>query len=314
MKRLLQLLSGLVLLAFSAQAQSANPAIWCPFGSEWTYPYALFSEQGTIRVTYVNDTIIGGQSAQKLYRSCNTYFSYPGGTLPGSGVRMPPVFTRVVADRVEVYANGQFYTLYNFAAQPGDSWLTPVVYPQGNCAPVTMVVDSVGRQTLNGRSLRWFRATPAPNPNGQPVAAWPGRVYELLGSIKSYMQPSGSGCGGTDPGYMGPLETFGAPGPPPIRYQFNYGVLLGTTATAAPTGLGAFPNPSAGQTSLSLQLPANLPGGVRLRLFDLAGRQVREQAVPAGRQLDVRGLPTGIYTLLLSNAGQPDLRQRIVLD
>jgi hypothetical protein len=79
-------------------------------------------------------------------------------------------------------------------------------------------------------------------------------------------------------------------------------------ATAA--GFSAYPNPSAGR--LTLQLPTNLQPEAQLRLLDLSGRVLRRLPVPATRQLDLRDLPAGTYTLLLEQPGRPSLARRVV--
>jgi hypothetical protein len=135
--------------ALTTRAQSANPAIWCPAGATWTYGYGLFNERGTLTVRYASDVLVAGQPAQVLQRVLNTYYYFgPGQTQPIGTRSLPDVITRVVADRVEVLVSGQFYTLYDFAAPVGSSWLTPLVIPSGPCPQPQFVervtVDSVG--------------------------------------------------------------------------------------------------------------------------------------------------------------------------
>lgn len=310
---LLALLLSLSFLSV-AQAQSPNPAVWCPPGTTWTYGWAWWQEAGTLTVRYARDTVVAGQSAQLLTRSLLAYD--PSG--PASAtytIRMSSVVTRTVADRVEVLANGQFYTLYNFAAQPGSSWLTPRVVPGGPCpAEVVLVtVDSVGTRLVGGRPLRWFRAH-LTSPTGAPVLSnWTGRTYEQLGSVGQYMQPQSPTCGGTDPGYMGALTGFQATGLPSISYNAGTGALLGTAqARAMAAGFVAYPNPSSGL--FTLELPASVVANASLRLLDLTGRVLRQQLVPTSRQLDVRGLPAGSYILLLLVPGQPALAQRLAVE
>ena len=313
MKQPLLLLLLLLTLASSARAQSANPAIWCPPGATWTYGWAWWQESGTLTVRYARDTVVASQPAQLLTRSLLAHDpAYPASTYT---IAMSSVVTRTVADRVEVLANGQFYTLYNFAAQPGGSWLTPRVIPPGPCPAevVQVVVDSVGTRQIGGRTLRWFRAH-LTSPAGAPVlGSWNGRIYEQLGSTAQYMQPQSPTCGGTDPGYMGSLTGFRATGLAAISYNAGTGALLGTAqARAAAAGFGVYPNP--GNGLFTLELPVNFAPDASLRLLDLTGRVLRQLPIPASRQLDARGLPTGSYTLLLLAPGQAPLAQRLLLE
>jgi hypothetical protein len=319
MNRALKLLL-LLAFAFGANAQSANPAIWCPLGARWTYNYSEMSVSGSVAVWYAGDTLVGGQSVQKLLRTVTTtaYFA-PGVPIPGSTSSsiLPKVLTRVVNDRVEVQANGQFYTLYDFAATPGNSWLTAPVTPGGACPSglVLVTVDSVGRQLVAGRSLRWFRAHLTAAAGTTAAGAWVGRIYEQLGNVAQYMQPQSPICGGTDPGFMGALVGFRATGWPNIGYNGATGTLLASAeARAQATGFAVYPNPTAGAGWLNLQLPAHAAPGAQLRLLDIAGRVVRQQQVSSGQALDVRGLPAGSYAVLFSEPGQPSLARRVILE
>lgn len=313
MKRPLLLLLLLLALASTVRAQSANPAMWCPPGATWTYGWAWWSESGTLTVRYARDTVVAGQSAQLLTRSLLAHD--PASPTSTYTIRMSSVVTRTVADRVEVLANGQFYTLYNFAAVPGGSWLTPRVVPSGPCPAevVQMTVDSVGTRQIGGRTLRWFRAHLTSLAGAPVLGSWNGRTYEQLGSTAQYMQPQSPTCGGTDPGYMGSLTGFQATSLPAISYNAGTGALLGTAqARAAAAGFWAYPNPSKGL--FTLELPAAFVSDASLRLLDLTGRVLRQLPIPASRQLDVRGLPVGSYTLLLLAPGQAPLARRLLLE
>jgi hypothetical protein len=310
MKHALLLALGLLLFGSVAEAQSANTAIWCPPGATWTYSYSEMSGAGTLAVRYMRDTVVAGQPAQLLVRRISPCFYYGGNCYPSPAYNISSVITRVANDRVEVQANGQFYTLYDFAALPGGTWLTPMVTPVGPCASglAQVMVDSVGRQMVGGRSLRWFRAHLTPAAGATAVGSWPGRIYEQLGNVNQYMQPQSPICHGTDPGYMGAMQTYQATGGPWVRY--NGTALLATAESrAAAARFVAFPNPSTGL--LTLELPTRLSPEAHLSLFDLTGRPVRQ--LPVARQLDVRGLAPGTYTLLLQEPGQPPLAQRVLL-
>ena len=310
MKHLL-LLALLLGLVPAAGAQSANPAIWCPAGATWTYAYGLFTVEGTLTVRYGRDTLVAGQPAQLLTQQLTDHDRNSPGA---AGTRaLPSVVTRTVADRVEVLANGQFYTLYDFGAQPGGSWLTPRVTPAGPCPAevVRVTVDSVGTQLVAGRSLRWFRASLTTPAGAAVIGGWPGRIYEQVGSLV-YMQPQSPSCAGTDPGSFQPFISYRAAGWPAINNPAAGLLLAAAQARATAGGFAVFPNPGTGV--VTLQLPPTLAPTATLHLLDPVGRLIRQGPVPAGRQLDVRGLPAGLYTLLLSSPGQPPLAQRLVLD
>jgi hypothetical protein len=299
-------------LALPTWAQSANPLVWCPTGATWTYAYTLFRLSGTVTVHYERDTVVAGQKAQLLTRQLVTYDQDYPNTYSASST-LSSVVTRTVADRVEVLANGRFYTLYDFSAQLGSTWLTPRVVPTGPCpAEVVLVtVDSIGTQLVGGRQLRWFRARLTTPTGNAVVGNWPGRIYEQLGNLQ-YMQPQSPGCAGTDPGYMGPFISYRATGWPTIGYNPAAGTLLATAqGRAVAVGFTVFPNPSTGL--FTLQLPVALASTGTVHVLDAAGRTIRQLSASANRQMDMRGLPSGVYTLLLFNPGQPPMAQRLLV-
>jgi hypothetical protein len=296
-----------------ADAQSGPPASWCPPGATWTYDWAWWQESGTLTVRYARDTVVAGQLAQLLTRSRLAHdLATPGS--PSYTVPMSSVLTRTVGDRVDVWANGQFYPLYDFAALPGAGWLTPRVVPSGPCPAelVQVIVDSVGTQQVAGRSLRWLRvhlSAPA-GTSGPVLGQWRGRLYEPLGSME-YLQPQSLTCAGTDPGYIGGFTSFQATGWPAIGYRNGPFVLATALARATAAGFGVYPNPSTGVCTLVI--PAPRAADASLQVCTLTGQILRRLPVLATRQLDVRGLPAGTYMLLLEGTGQPALAQRLVV-
>ena len=141
-------------------------------------------------------------------------------------------------------------------------------------------------------------------------------MYELVGSVGQYMQPQSPICHGTDPGYMGPLTAFTANAPASVNYTVRNGrVVLGAAkARAEAAGFAVFPNPARAAAGPTVQLPPTATATARLVLLDATGRTVRELAAWPGQPLDVRGLPAGLYTLLLREAGQPVLARRLLLE
>jgi hypothetical protein len=82
--------------------------------------------------------------------------------------------------------------------------------------------------------------------------------------------------------------------------------------------LGTYPNPAHQQATVRFALPEGIDASdVRLRLFDVLGRQVRAMrpSTDAGRhemQLDVSTLPSGLYVLRLT-AGSAVKTQRVTV-
>lgn len=317
MKRLLLLLAGSALLTGSAAAQAS----WSSPGATWTYGYRYFSAYGDLTMAYAGTTTAAGQPALRYTRQLLTKDAqFP--TRPAQTQALPELVLRADADRLYVQADDQqFYTIYNFAAQVGDTWLTPVAAPYTVCANTTvrMRVDSVGTATVGGVVRRWLRLSQLT----QLAVTLPtvfrdqgGRVYEGLGAKEFYLLPQGvASCGGTDPGHFAGLLCYRASGQPTVyggsTQQCSSIVTAAAEQRARQLGFEVYPNPSQGQ--LQLRLPAGL-GAATVEINDLTGRCLLRRAAPADGQLDVRHLPKGLYALSLRLPGQATpATRRIVL-
>ncbi|GAA4380639.1 T9SS type A sorting domain-containing protein [Hymenobacter koreensis] len=170
-----------------------------------------------------------------------------------------------------------------------------------------MIVDSVGRQTVNGRNLRWLRVHQENLPGNQPTfnRPWPGRIYEGIGAVGRYLQTSGYYCGGTDPGYMGSLLCFRATGQatyyPPANVRQSCTTILSSVGQQTTRyDFEAYPNPTDGP--LEFRQPAG-PAGASYTLHDLTGRCLQTGAVPGTQRLSLAELPSGVYILGIRLAG-----------
>lgn len=305
----------LAVFLFCLPALSWAQTAWCPTGAEWQYGYADMNESGTVTMRYAADTIVGGKTAQVLRRSATTAgYMIPGNPYPPIGGahtwRLPTIITRTNGDSVLFWFGGRYVPLYCFGAQPGQSWTTYATYPTGVCGqyPVQIIVDSVGTQLLGGQLVHWQAVHVASN---SASASWGRRIYAGIGNVRN-LQPAGGICGGTDPGSILNLRSFKAPGQPTLGSGGGGLTVLATaTAQARQAGFVAYPMPTTGL--LTVQLPAGLPTASTLALHDLTGRLLRQQPVPASGQLDLRGLPAGVYLLTLASPGQPLLSQQVVL-
>jgi hypothetical protein len=310
MKHLFTLVS-LWLLTTAAHAQT-----WCPPGAKWTYSYAWFFVHGDVTLRYSGDTVLAGQACKVLRKELLVKDGLNPNAPPLRDT-YPSEYTYSDANRVYIYGNGQFYTLYNFAAQPGDSWALAPSALTGWCTqPGRIVVDSVGQQVVQGVMRRWFRAHPEfiTAPAWGQLFGFRGRIYEGIGPVGGYMllQASTSQCGGTDPETGGDLLCYSATGIPtfyPGSNQSCSTILASAERRAVQLGFSVYPNPSNGQ--LALRLPSDLSQST-VEIHDLAGRCVQQQPLPASHQLDVRHLPAGFYSIAVRQNGRTLATSRFV--
>jgi len=75
-----------------------------------------------------------------------------------------------------------------------------------------------------------------------------------------------------------------------------------------------FPNPAGG--SFIVRLPGSLPCDARIAVFDAVGKRVAGGLLPAGTaagEVDVSGLPAGVYVCRVLTGGGMEGVKRIVV-
>jgi hypothetical protein len=146
-------------------------AVWAPQGATWYYSYGNFAVTGYVRIKYVGDSIINGQSCKALV--------------------IDTTFTYLKNDSVFYYFNNQFYLLYDFNGQPSDVW--QVAEPDTFCtedSSATVQVDSIGTMTINATTLKWLSVNPTPNSH----YGYYGQIIERIGCYDFYMFPEYVTC------------------------------------------------------------------------------------------------------------------------
>lgn len=150
-----------------------NAQSWCAPGATWTYTNTdNWVFDGMARYAYVGDTIMAGVSAQIITLHTEGHFWPLDTIIVGDGQRF---FTRIEADRIDLWTGAEFDTLFDFAAVPGDHWF--VNAPDGVEPFLTMTVLDTGHVTIDGMQLRFFSTTDGDT------------IVERLGSLHYHFVP-----------------------------------------------------------------------------------------------------------------------------
>jgi len=164
---------------------------WIDAGAEWHYRYYGFSDLGFYKVNYVADTIIDGKVCQKLEQSKYVFSVDQNNRWYYFGVNtLEPEFTYLSGDTVFRYKNNKFNILYNFGAQPGDTWDLGIDTNQWLCSKSIIEVDSVKTITINEMPLRCLFVRPHANSSGY----FYGWVIEKFGASSGYLFPLENNC------------------------------------------------------------------------------------------------------------------------
>lgn len=281
MKKIISVL--LVIISLNVYSQD-----FAPLGTQWHYTFSNFSVFGYVKITSAKDTVVAGYGCKKLHKYRETYDYMSSEYIYED---LGDEIIRSDEDKVYIYRNGLFYTLFDFSAQIGNIWNVPLTYNVPvDCDTIGSVkVIAVGDTTLQGENLRYIVVEPIEN------TAWylSGTIIEDIGPVEQYLFPE-QGCivdfceGGAfrcfDNGVIH-LES----GPYPCEY-----VMVNTTDLDV-NYLNCFPNPA--KTQITFELPANTDHNI-LQIKDVFGKTIADISISKGQtqlQWNCSLIPGGVY-------------------
>lgn len=172
-----------IILGFLVTYQVSAQYEWAPIGAEWYYsrPEGLMPpNEGYILYKVFKDTIIQERVVRQIKK---TYFHANGKQITDLGYE----FTYLEDNVVYYFKDGDFYTLYDFNAQPGDKW---AVYGHDNIGdfckydPIgKVVVDSVSTITINNYELKVLYTSP----DSSSKWGFQGAIIEKVGSLGHFL-------------------------------------------------------------------------------------------------------------------------------
>ncbi len=276
----------LIFLAGNIHAQ-----VWIEQGAVWHYNYGNLMEGGFIRITNEKDTLINGQKCEQLQpvQFKFTWDQY-GNIYFLDSIPWKSEYTYTHGDTVFYLENGSFYVLYNFGAQPGDSWDLGVETNYWSCSDSRAVVDSIGTTILNGQELRWISIS---HTEGSSVAL-DGMAIERFGAAENYLFPVERNC---DSNIIVEFNSYDF-----SCFQDNEFPLINMTdkdceflLTSGHNNIVVqevmvFPNPTKNQINILVHGPADI------ELFDHNGLLFIRRSNHQGK-LDISKLSRGVYFL-----------------
>lgn len=301
-------------LLLSAGTLAAQPE-FAPIGAVWYYHKYEFFQFPWVpikfyRIEATGDTLIQGRSCSILETSdpidCTR--------------RRNKEYVSQQGDTIWLYDQDTeaFQLLYNFGAQPGDTWTIDLVQVLSEMPlTVTIRVDSISTVNIAGTSLRRYYAShkidspewegefyPFPFPFTELLGAEPYLFYIWtfeIGPLCDTAYPRGLRCY-YDPNF-GSYETGIAP------FCNWIGVPVRETLSE-PEGVRVFPNPVSDRLHIE-----NLRGAaLAFELMDLHGRTLRRGISADFRtEVSVAQLPAGVYQMVFREGTRPVGRTRVVV-
>ena len=293
-----QITFSLILIAASL---FTNAQTWAPEGAAWFYNFTNgFAVEGYVKIERVGDTLINGISCDKLQRESHTYDfineEYSSGV---TGLE----FTYEEDSVVYFYHEGEFHTLYDFAAQPGDVWSLP---GEELCAADQVVVDSVEMVEIDGEMLKklYIHSTD----NNQFLGD---EIIEKLGS-QTYMFPTPFCV--TDVNEGGPFRCysdnsgFAYTVDPETPCDFIVAI---TTICPIDPEVRLFPNPTT--QFLNISAPSSIYESSEFVIFNSFGEIVKTGKINSyPNKVDVTQLSSGVYFLKLGRGAHVRLERFVV--
>ena len=258
-KVLLLLITGLLFPGIS------NSQSWAPQGSEWYYDFQSFNFVGYVKISNTGDTVINSINCTILSKE-QIIMDFLNGQV--DTVQLGSEYMYSDEDKVYIYRQQTFFTLYDFSANTGDYWEIPALL-DGVCDSTgKIIVDSIETTVINNETLRVLYCS------AYDGSHWTlgHKIVEKIGCIDSYMLPEGtSNCGVADVIEAGALRCYS---------DDSFG--LYSTGIAEPCDfieginnfqkndlIDIFPNPSNGNFTIESDLLNK--SKFRIEIYDITG-------------------------------------------
>ena len=292
-------------LVFSSLSFAQN---WAPAGAKWHYTYIGFSS-GYVEIANVGDTIIAGQTCQKLQKTFNglqfgvtptTYIFDTSYTYENNGV-------------VYILEQNQWKTLYNFNAAVGEHWPMAPLPEFGGCTVNSQLkVLATGTKVINAQTLKYL-VVDFCNPD-LTSQGFQDTIIEKIGFTGSYMLPFDMCTMAFDGNEGGPFRCYSYDNFSTYKpfYANDCEFLVGLDENQM-IELAIYPNPSAGKFTIE----APLVSGQVIALYNLNGQQVFKEDIlnsVLNQTLEINLAP-GMYVLqLMSQEGAQLASRRLVVE
>jgi|GEM_PF-375676 len=288
---------------------------WSPIGATWHYGFSSWMTNGYTKISYIGDTIINTISCKIMEKKIfqfNPLSQFDTLTLNHE-------YTYADNNKVYIFRFNKFYTLYDFAANVGDSIIVAGTdyYSSSGCDSVGLIrVDSIGTMIIDGNSLRYISVSPIANSKW----GWAGRIVEKIGPIYSYQnniepfnylfpnkldycgmnidQPHEGGflrCYSDQSGF-----TYSQLGSSP---DCDYIFTNLNENTNFFTEIKIAPNPT--RDILTIYFILNSKKAIQFELFDIAGNLKLSEHIPEtisnNKSYNLSGLASGIYYIKLKS-------------
>lgn len=285
-------MKNLMTLIFCVLLTNGFGQVWIDSDANWTFDYFNVGETGTWRWEYTHDTIIQGHQSQVINATKYRYYN-PGISIINYG----NTYTYHSNDSVFYLNNDEFFLLYDFGAQIGDSWIVAIdtIFNACQDTAIVQVVDT-GSIIINGNVYRTITLETI----SESIYALNGLCVEKFGILPTTYENSNFGF---LPGYQycegGPIidydlltfrcyEDSSFPTYNPTNKNCD---TLTSTSELVIENFKIYPNPS--HTSLQIDSPNSIISNIEI--LDMNCRMLDKQEYKD--KVDISKLENGIYII-----------------
>lgn len=291
-----------VLFSASTYAQS-----WAPAGAKWHYSYIGFAS-GYVEIANVGDTIIAGQTCQKLQKTFN---GLQFGVTPMNYV-FDTTYTYENNGIVYVLEQNQWKVLYNFNATVGEHWPIAPMPDFGSCIQNSQLkVLATGTKVINAETLKYLVVDFCnPDLSSQGIQD---TIIEKIGFTGSYMLPADYCLMSLDGNEGGPFRCYSDNNFNTYKpfYDEVCDFIVSTDELAAVIQIELAPNPSNGVFEIKTEKQEPLD----ILVYNQAGVLVSKHHFEnplANTTLQLTSQAKGIYFAHLSQGGQKGVKKLVV--
>jgi hypothetical protein len=291
-------------LFFSSLSFAQN---WAPAGAKWHYTYIGFSI-GYVEIANVGDTVIAGQTCQKLQKTFN---GLQFGVTPMNFV-FDTTYTYESNGVVYVLEQNQWKTLYNFNAVVGEHWPMAPMPEFGGCTENSQLkVLATGTKVIDAQTLKYL-VVDFCNPD-LTSQGFQDTIIEKIGFTGSYMLPFDMCTMAFDGNEGGPFRCYSdnnfATYKPFYANECDY--LVDLEENTFMRSVQIWPNPSKGMFELKSSHPELLFVEIRNAFGQLICTEASAKTSVA-LYIDLSSNAPGIYFAQITQGYQKGLFRLIV--
>jgi hypothetical protein len=308
----------LFLFSFFLIFLSGKTQIWCPSGATWYYGFQGSLCDGYLKFEYVNDTVINTVNCKviksRLNQKCGGWQNY-------YETEIGSYFMYSDTDKVYYYDHGQFYVLYDFSVNTGDTLYVKGITRDwwGNCDSIAqLIVDSTGIMNVNSEALRFYSV----HTISGSAFGWDCRIVEKIGPLYNYQATQNNYffsvkqdvCGllADEQGEGASFRCYYDDNFPTIsltQYSCDY-----TLATSENEFQSVYLYPNPASTTLTIDLKDHYTDNYCYQIFSVTGNLIVNEKSNSSRQsIDLSLFPSGIYFLKI-NSGDDHYIQKLILE